>query len=278
MNKINYFKLLLVPVIIFSITSCSGENMAENRTLYDKFDKVPAQNWQAVNKGRIYFGHHSVGNNILDGMRAVIGDHPAIDFTIAVGTDKDAFKRNALVHSPVGANKNPTSKIDAFAKYIENGLGNQCDVAFFKFCYIDFDATTDVDALFAQYRQTMDRLKQKYPRTTFVHVTVPLTVIQTGPKAWVKRIIGRPIRGYAENAARNRFNQLLINTYQNKMPIFDLAAAESTYPDGRRYSYEHEGQVYNALVPAYASDGKHLNADGGRHVAKELLLVLANVL
>ncbi len=43
-----------------------------------------------------------------------------------------------------------------------------------KLCYVDIAADTDVDALFAAYRETIATLERDFPKVTFVHVTVPL--------------------------------------------------------------------------------------------------------
>ncbi len=48
----------------------------------------------------------------------------------------------------LGQNTVPQSKIDDFVKYIQNGIGAEADIAFFKFCYIDFAKETDIKKLF----------------------------------------------------------------------------------------------------------------------------------
>ena len=62
------------------------------------------------------------------------------------------------------------------------GAAAGVDIALVKFCYVDFDAGTDVPALFAAYQATLASLEGRYPRTTFVHVTAPLTTVQGGPR------------------------------------------------------------------------------------------------
>ena len=86
-------------------------------------------------------------------------------------------------------------------------------------------------------------LKEAYPETIFIHVTMPLTSIQTGPKAWVKKIIGRQIRGIDDNIKRNQFNDMLRKEGEGKAPIFDLAKIESTLPDGTRSLSRKNGEV-----------------------------------
>jgi lysophospholipase L1-like esterase len=58
--------------------------------------------------------------------------------------------------------------------------------------------------------------------------------------------------------------------------LVDVAALESTTPDGRRVSGTADGQDYFALYEGYASDNGHLNATGGQVVAQGLLSVLAD--
>ena len=74
-------------------------------------------------------------------------------------------------------------------------MGNSADIALFKFCYIDVNPKTDVTSLFRHYQNTMERLKKKFPRVIFIHSTMPLVKLQDGPKAWVKRILGKPLSG-----------------------------------------------------------------------------------
>ena len=42
-----------------------------------------------------------------------------------------------------------------------------------KFCSLDITSSTDVDAIFARYRDTMAALERDFPDVTFIHVTVP---------------------------------------------------------------------------------------------------------
>ena len=90
-------------------------------------------------------------------------------------------------------------------------------------------------------------------------------------------LLNRYLFDYAENAKRNDFNKLLKQTYEDKEPIFDIALIESTYPDGKEYTYTRKGQRYNSMVPEYSSDGAHLNEIGRKRVAEALLLTLVNI-
>ena len=155
---------------------------------------------------------------------------------------------------------------------MENGIGNKADISFFKFCYVDINPETNVEKVFTEYENTMSRLEKTYPKTMFVHVTIPLTTTQTGIKAWIKKLIGRAIGGYDENAKRNEFNDLITEASHQKEPVLDLAKIESTAPDGKRSVFTRNGQIYYSLAPIYTHDGGHLNELGRKRVAEQLLL------
>jgi hypothetical protein len=108
-------------------------------------------------------------------------------------------------------------------------------------------------------------------------VTTPLMRVQSGPKALLKRLLGRSPGRYGGNFARERFNDLMRQAYGGREPLFDLAAIESTRPDGRREVIRSGGRSAHALVPAYTADNAHLNELGRRRVAEELLVFLARL-
>lgn len=272
-KKLLVILMALLPIII----SCGGEKMAVSSSEGNRIKEISDVSWDVLSKKKIYFGHQSVGNNIIMGVMDVVSENSQVKLNIVETSDPDLFSTPLFAHSLVGKNQDPLSKNRAFTEAVENGIGGKADFAFFKYCYIDVPKDADVESLFSEYKETMTALKAKYPDTLFVHVTVPLTVVQTGPKVLVKRIIGRPIGGYDENIRRNEFNLLLKKEYESKEPIFDLAEAESVYPDGRKESFESGGKKYAALIPEYSYDGRHLDEKGRKIVAEKLLVFLANL-
>jgi hypothetical protein len=226
---------------------------------------------------RIFFGHQSVGTNIMEGVGDVVRDEPRIGLRVADGDDALNGGGGVFAHGRIGRNGDPGFKTDEFARLIEGPLRGKVDVAFHKYCYADFSETTDVPAVFDHYRKSMTRLRAEFPGVVFVHVTTPLVRGQSGPKAAIKRLLGRPLRGYAGNFARERFNDLLRQAYGGREPLFDLAAIESTRPDGRREVIRSGGRSAYALVPTYTTDGSHLNEVGRRRVAADLLVFLAQL-
>ncbi len=227
---------------------------------------------QQVASRRIFFGHQSVGANILEGVTEV----SAGKLRIREGRTSALLTSPGILHARIGQNESPGSKVADFEAALAS-LGGAVDIAFFKFCYIDFTAQTDVEQLFADYQAALTRLEAQYPKVTFVHVTVPLTVVPQGAAAWLKKTVTRRAPwGAQENGARHRFNTLLRTRLAGR-PLFDLAALESSRDDGSTQTSTHQGQTVPALISAYSDDGQHLNSVGQRRVAGALLTFLARV-
>jgi hypothetical protein len=223
---------------------------------------------------RIFFGHQSVGKNLLDGL-AELGAADGARLRIVETRDPAALVPGVLAHAYIGANGDPLGKLADFEKALDAGMAGSADVALMKFCYVDFTATTDASALFRRYQAVLAGLQRRHPTTRFVHVTVPLTTVQSGKKAMLKKLLGRPLDGVAENARREEYNALLRSTYRGVEPIFDLALAESTWPDGRAETALLDGKPVPALVPAYTDDGGHLLPAARQRIAQQLAGVLA---
>jgi hypothetical protein len=256
------------------IMNCGGTTMESGGGVRNPLDNVSAEALAKLADKRMYFGHQSVGYNILDGVKDVIREDSRIRLNIIETTNPSVFDSPVLGHSRIGKNMDPVSKFDVFKGFLDNGIGEKTDIAFMKLCYLDVSAETDVDVIFKQYKQLMNNLQEAYPGTVFVHVTVPLLSTDTGIKGRVKRWIGRNDATEYANYKRNRFNDLL-EEYRGREPIFDLARIESTLPDMRRQVSTYKGKRYFTMVPAYTHDGGHLNNEGRKVVARELLAFLS---
>lgn len=230
---------------------------------------------ERIAQRRVFFGHQSVGANLIDGVKQ-LATMTGVPIRVVEVATASEVPPAALGHTFVAENGHPLQKLQSF----EHAFGQQpagLDIAMVKFCFVDITADTDVKALFARYRTTIASLQAKNPGTTFVHVTAPLTVVQSGLKGNLKKLLGRAPRGTMENLRREDYNALLRQTYQGREPVFDLARAESTAPDGTTVSVEWNGRVAPALAAVYSDDGGHLNAAGKLHVARELVATLAAI-
>jgi hypothetical protein len=196
-----------------------------------------------LGEARIYFNHQSVGFNLLDGL-ARLGKVPITQVDLA---HPEGFAHKGVVHTALGMNTQPATKIDGFRQALA-AMPQPPDVAMMKFCYIDFGPGTDPQALFAKYQQTMDELAARYPKTRFMHATVPLVVGKPRWKRAIKDLLGRSDDSYA-NARREAFSELVRRTYPADR-VFDLARVESTRPDGTRETFDKDGRPIPALVAA----------------------------
>lgn len=228
--------------------------------------------WAPLTTKKIYFGHQSVGYNIVDGIRDVTKMGNGAALNIVESRDPAVFASPVFAHSRTGANLDPRLKCRDFEAAIDGGIGNRVDYAFLKFCYVDVTSKTDVKDVFSEYRDMMNRLQAKYPQTTFVAMTVPLTYQKTGIKTWIKSVIGKKdIWEYEDNMRRAEFNELVRKELADT-PLFDLASVES---NGE--SVKAGGREFSAMTPEYTDDGGHLNAKGRVVVAESLLSFLANL-
>jgi hypothetical protein len=278
-NNSKIFLILLLPFLLFN--ACDGGKMPEKNISFSKINNVDEKTWDSLAGKRIFFGHQSVGFNIINGIRDLAEENSQIRLNIVKTRQRSAFSAPIFAHSWIGENTHPQSKILAFADLLEKGIGDKIDIAFFKFCYVDVTDKTDILGIFAEYKNTLSHLEKKYPETTFIHVTVPVMSKPSGIEAWAKKsknfikiIIGRPVFSYNDNIKREQFNDMIREEYQGRGTIFDLARIESTFPDGRPSSFTRAGKSYYSMVESYTYDGGHLNEMGRKIVAEELLLLL----
>jgi len=258
------------------LAGCGAGNVKEAPVQRSSLGDVPDSAWTALASRRIFFGHQSVGANIMAGVADLLAAEPRLGLHVV--TDPAALGGGgAFLHGTVGRNGDPGGKTDDFAARLDGPLAGRVDVAFHKYCYVDVTAGSDVPAVFDHYRRVMERLAAAHPGVVFVHVTTPLVTVPGGPVAALKRLLGRTPARAADDLARERFNELMRGAYAGREPLFDLAAIESTRPDGSREALDVGGHRAYALVPAYAADGSHLNEMGRRRVAGELLVFLARL-
>jgi hypothetical protein len=226
---------------------------------------------------RVFFGHQSVGVNLMDGLRQLAARYD-VNFRIVETRSPAGVPTATFGHGFVAANGNPRLKLQSFHRAFESGAAAGAEIGLLKFCYVDFKADTDVAALFAEYQATIVQLRAQHPATTFVHVTAPLTTVPGGIKASLKQLLGRAApRDVLENARREEYNALLRKAYQGREPIFDLARVEATRPDGSVEAQEWQGRMIPSLVESYSDDGGHLNGEGQLRAARELVSVLAGL-
>lgn len=237
---------------------------------------ISSEDLAAAARADVFLGHQSVGANLLEGIPAVY-DRADVAAPPIVQDADSLPPGGSIAHTYLGENGDPLGKIEAFDELMRGGMADTVDVAAMKLCWLDFNPSTDVDAVFAAYRTTMDNLERDLPDVTFLRITTPLTTESSGVKATLKSLLRRPDLNAADNVARQRYNELMRQTYGDTGLLFDLAEIESTTPDGDRVRGEYQGDTYYALAPQYAADPGHLNADGSALAAAQFLALVSQV-
>ena len=219
-----------------------------------------------VGKARIFFGHQSVGQNLLDGLKGLMDASASQVNIVKLDKAQTLPPGPCLAHAFIGENSNPASKIRAFSGFLDLDSAKQYDVALMKFCYLDITRDTDVRMLFQLYRDTIAAIRKRHPGLILIHATSPLTY-ENGFRTFVKKIL-RKRTAADDNAKRAEYNGLLIREFEND-PILDISRIESTRPDGGRLS---------GLFCGYTSDGGHLNETGSKLLAREFVRVASEAL
>lgn len=266
--------------IIAALCFCSGlffscSDDPDKRSIAMMNDDTLKSDLENVAHMRVCFGHQSVGRNILDGLNELSTTPGSARLNILPVKPGEIPAGPVFAECTIGQNGDPRSKCDSFAQLLNSlSPGDSVHVALMKFCYVDFEENTDVDAMLAYYRQTMKDLQGRYPHTTFIHVTAPLTTRAPGWKRFVKSILGRADASDLIAYKRQFFNEALTREFGTD-PLFDLAKLESTNDDGSRVEFTHNAKTVHSLREDFTDDGGHLNALGRRVAARELIRVLA---
>jgi hypothetical protein len=236
-------------------------------------DSVTSVEWARLAQRRIFFGHQSVGQNIMDGVADVLVANPRIRLSVLASKDLDTASAAGLYHAPIGRNRFPAEKTAEFATVVDRAFGSGDGVAMVKYCYVDVQEDTDPAALFEAYQARIADLSARHPGLIIVHFTMPLERAAGALSSLKARLLGRQ----SLNAIRNRYNTLLRQAYEGRAPVFDLARLESTRADGSR-SFEVRGaDTIYTLAEEYTEDGGHLDASARRMVAEQFLIFLAKL-
>jgi hypothetical protein len=271
----SFRKILYIFIGFILLGGCKEKTVVKPIQIDKELSIIQDVGINALRSKRIFFGHASVGYNIINGMEDIRAANKRFaEINIRELKDSDEVGAPGIYHSVNGKNGFPKTKIDGFKNLLkQRELGNKLDIAFFKFCYVDFDKNSNVVEILDYYSKNIDEIKMEFPKLKIVHVTTPLCVHAWGFKGFIKNLIYDDI----PNMKRNEFNRLLTARYEGKDPIYDLAKFESTLPDGSRVTFKSKGHLYFSLAKQYSTDGGHLNELGKYYAAKELLYTLSEL-
>lgn len=273
MNK--YYWKSSIQFIIIAIFFLPVVLEANNMIEFKKIENVPLEKWEQLSNKRIYFGHQSVGFNIIDGIEKVLAQHPAIKLSIVQTRKDDLPDKGIFAHFKVGENTKPFTKIDDFVNVVGNELDKTPDIAFLKFCYVDVPDNVAVNKLFELYKLKTDNLKKEHPSLTIIHFTMPLKTQHFSWKTKLKNFIGKESWELSENIKRNHYNNLLLKEYKGLQPVFDIASYQATLQNGSKTFFKYKGEQFLYMQESYSSDGGHLNSSGAQVIAEQVLIFLA---
>jgi hypothetical protein len=245
------------PPSTTSEPSESGADTAAHAIVSWEHDGISLGDLEASTQARWFFGHQSVGGNVLKGIGAMYRGNGLGRANLVNVADGEALPESGgvIAHAPVGRNGYPLEKLADFDAILRAGTAAEIDTAVLKFCYTDVRAArTDIPALFEEYRRVMADLERDFPEVRFVYATVPLRV-----------------EGEADNVARTELNAMIRAEYAGTGRLWDIAAIEATTLDGEQVGGTFEGQPYQALNADFSHDGSHLFETGTEVAAAPLL-------
>lgn len=129
---------LVISLCALQLYGCHASKQYEKVPPLQKIEDIPAPSWKILADKKIYFGHQSVGRNIVAGIKAIVAKNPEIQLRILETNNVSDFQSPVFAHSRIGENRKPYSKINAFSQFMNSGIGVNADLALFKFCYVDF--------------------------------------------------------------------------------------------------------------------------------------------
>ena len=238
-----------------------------------KMKAIPKQSIESVNKRKYFFMHQSVGDNLIDGIK-MHAESRSLPVTIMEldGNSPDLqLEKPGFYHTHGGKNGYPFSKIESFVDLMSRIDKEQLpQIAFMKFCFLDFPPEVDPNSVFDEYNKTISKLQKLYPDTKFVHLTAPLMETPNDFKTLIKRLLGKQSWVDLTNMKREEFNRRIREKFP-KNQVFDIALYESIGPDGIRETRKLKDFEYYALDSAYTDDGSHLNELGKRVISAKFL-------
>lgn len=269
-------KAVLLTAGLCGLVACGGDEKMVQVVELPTLSEVPSEAWQRLAQRRLFFGHQSVGNDILAGVEDVLKEHPEIQLRVEETADPAQMREPGLYHARIGENGAPETKLASFINIASAGVADS-GTALLKYCYIDVNGETDPAALFEAYQRDVDALKMANPGLTILHVTLPLQTDWGEYFHW-KRVIRGKLTTHRElNFIRQAYNERMRATYGGREPIFDLAHLQSVGPDGKVQTVRYRWTRVPILARAWTYDGGHLNEEGRRRVAEAFLVTLARL-
>ncbi len=112
--------LLAIFILSTALIGCNGGEMSKETIKFPSIKDIPAAKWEKLSQKKIYFGHQSVGFNIIDGIKDLMKENPQIKLNIVETADQSDFKLGLFAHSRVGKNVDSNGNLTGFRHFIRN--------------------------------------------------------------------------------------------------------------------------------------------------------------
>ena len=226
---------------------------------------IPQSYLDQARQLKVLFCHASVGGTVMNGMvgRRGLADQNPVRYAIGRQENGEAAwfdEHSGIIDISHTQWPLKGSKVLGFDHHIRNlgyGQAGRANVAFMKYCYIDWQPSTNVQKAWDEYKTTLEALEADYPQITFVWWT---TAINTAGEA---------------GDVRERFNQLMRDyCLSHDKVLFDLADIESHDLQDRPCQDDVGAE---GLYAGYAVDGAHPTGIGQTRLASALWWLLARI-
>ena len=150
--------IFLVLLLVLIILLLRQNNVSKNM--------IPeiSNNINLIGQKNIYFGHRSVGENIISGVNKIISKEGRKVFVIKELTSNSKIDENYFFHSNIGRNGDPKSKFKEFTDIVNNLANKNLEIAMMKLCFVDITKKTNINEVFQSNVAMIDSLQNKYPR------------------------------------------------------------------------------------------------------------------
>ena len=98
----NFKRVLVFFILTVFLISCSNKEKTTEITQLPSFLNVPTATWEKLSQKKFYFGHQSVGFNIVDGIKDLMKERPQIKLNIMETSDKADFGVGIFAHLELG--------------------------------------------------------------------------------------------------------------------------------------------------------------------------------
>ena len=114
-------KVITTIALLLTVVSCSSRTEDTGQSMATDLNQLTPEQWQTLSQRTVYFGHQSVGADIIEGIQELVAEKPQIKLRIVSGAP--ASTPGVLSEFPIGNNGDPESKNAAFVAAVQGVLG-----------------------------------------------------------------------------------------------------------------------------------------------------------